>query len=91
VVVEGTPEKPSHSRRQAVMTTEEFETMATKHYITISETMHLAARLENRGSSVVLNDQPETQSDIKLAAALLRQLSKPTTQWAVEIENWRPN
>ncbi len=59
MVVEGTPEKLSHSRRQAVMTTEEFETMATKHYITISEIMHLAARLENRGSSVVLNDQPD--------------------------------
>jgi hypothetical protein len=91
VVVEGTPEKPSHPCRQAVMTTEEFETMATKHYITISEIMHLAARLENRGSSVVLNDQPETQSDMRLAAALLRQLSKPTTPWAVEIENGRLN
>jgi hypothetical protein len=90
-LTEGTPEKPSHSRRQAVVITEEFETMATKHYITISEIMHLAARLENRGSSVVLNDQPETQSDMKLAAALLRQLSKPTTQWAGEIENGRPN
>jgi hypothetical protein len=57
----------------------EIESVATQRCISIVEIQELAERFEDRGRSVIPNDQPEGAADIRLASALLRRLSQPTT------------
>jgi hypothetical protein len=51
----------------------------------------LAERLEVRGTSRLLKDRPELQSDLRVAAALLRfMLEKGMPPTPIEIENGMP-
>jgi hypothetical protein len=60
-----------------------------KYSITVSEVHQLAKRLENRASSIVTKDQEKTRSDLLIAAALMRQLTRPLvpTSWTFEVDN----
>jgi hypothetical protein len=54
-----------------------------KHYVTISDVQQLATRLA-KGTNVDPADYPHLQNDLLLAAAVLRRLIRPATEWTID-------